>query len=341
MAISVDVAQATDNIVRAVRAGIPIMLKGSPACGKSSIIKAIADDYGLKLIDYRLSMADPTDFMGFPMVDKEAQRSSFAPMETFPLEGDEIPDGYQGWMLFLDELNGGDRGTMKAAYKLLLDREVGMKKLHEKVVLVAAGNLDTDNALVEDMGTALQSRLLHCQLEVNADRWLEWGIDEGIDHRILSYIRFRPENLYKFDPNHEDETFASPRTWHFLSKLLKDIPVLTLEYISLVAGTIGEGVAREFTEFTKIYKDLPDIQQLLNKPETVPVPSEPAILYAMTGIIGNKATETNISQLMKFINRIPKEFQVVCLRDVIRRNKEMMQTDSVKTWVSVNASELF
>lgn len=57
----VKIQEARSLIELAIRAGLVPMLHGSPAIGKSSIIKAIAKAFRLKLIDLRLSQCDPTD----------------------------------------------------------------------------------------------------------------------------------------------------------------------------------------------------------------------------------------------------------------------------------------
>ncbi|MDR8247332.1 ATP-binding protein, partial [Acinetobacter baumannii] len=85
-----------------LKADIVPFIIGSPAIGKSSIVKSIADAAKLKLIDVRVAEMDPTDIAGFPIVENE--RSFYAPPTMFPLVDDEIPDGYHGWLLFLDEL---------------------------------------------------------------------------------------------------------------------------------------------------------------------------------------------------------------------------------------------
>ena len=106
-------SQATSMIAKYIQAKIVPMLTGSPGMGKSAIVKGIAKTYGLKVIDLRLSQCDPTDLMGFPSI--QGTRAGYLPMETFPLEGDPIPEGYNGWLLFLDEFNSASTAVQAAA----------------------------------------------------------------------------------------------------------------------------------------------------------------------------------------------------------------------------------
>lgn len=261
-------------------------------------------------------------------------------MSTFPIEGDEVPKGFNGWLLFLDEFNSAPIAVQSASYKLVLDRMVGNHHLHKNVAIVCAGNLETDNAIVESMSTALQSRLVHMELVVDANEWVNWASKSNLDHRITSYINFKPGNLYTFKPDHSDHTYACPRTWEFTHKLLKVVDVDNPLLLQMLAGTISEGVAREFIGFCKTHERLPKISEIMNNP-LIKMPDEPSVLYALTGAIGHNATEDNFGTLMAFVERMPLEFQVVCLREVIRRNNKMIAHKSVNKWISTNAVDLF
>lgn len=337
--MQVKVSQAISMVTGFIQAKLVPMLVGSPGCGKSQIIHQIAKEYNLKVIDLRLSQCDPTDLSGFPTT--KGNKAGYLPMETFPIEGDKIPEGYSGWMLFLDEMNAASPAVQAAAYKLVLDRMVGIYHLHKNVAIACAGNLETDNAIVQPMSTALQSRLVHLELVVDVKEWLDWSAINHIDHRITSYINFKPGNLYTFSPDHSDKTYACPRTWEFANRVLEIMDIDSPDLLPMLAGTVSEGVAREFIGFTKIYKDLSTIPQIVASPNTIKVPAEPSILFALTGSISHNANKDNFESLMKYVARLPIEFQVVCLRETIRRNKALAGHPSVQQWISTSAANIF
>lgn len=337
--MQVKISQAQRMITLVIKAKKVAMLHGSPAIGKSGIVHAIGKEYGLKVIDMRLAQCDPTDLCGFPMVN--GKKASYVPMDTFPIEGDEIPKGYNGWLLFLDEFTSASKAVQAAAYKVVLDRMVGLHHLHEKVAIVCAGNMATDGAIVEEMSTALQSRLIHMELVVDDKEWCNWATDNGVDYRITSYIQFKPSALYTFSPDHTDHTYASPRTWKFADDLMKVADITNPDMTPLLAGTLSEGVAREFIGFCKIFKDLPSITQIVDAPDSIRVPDEPSINFALCGSIANHSTMENVSQLMKFVKRLAIEFQVVCLREMVKRNKAIIGSPAVQSWVSNSATTLF
>jgi len=337
--MQVKISQAVRMITAAIKAKVVPMLKGSPGTGKSQIVYQIADSYNLEVIDLRLSQCDPTDLAGFPSI--LGGKADYMPMKHFPIEGDPLPPGKSGWLLFLDEATSAPAAIQAAAYKLVLDRMVGSHHLHKNVAMVLAGNLETDGAIVHTMSTALQSRLVHLELVVDPQEWDEWAVTNGIDYRITSYIKYKPGNLYTFSPDHTDCTYACPRTWEFANRIMKVIDPMSPDATAMLAGTLGEGIAREFLGFCKIHAELLTPSQIIANPEKVKVPSEPSILFALTGSIAHNITKDNGDGYMKFVARLPVEFQVVCLRETVRRNKEIMTHPAIQKWITESATSLF
>ncbi len=230
---------------------------------------------------------------------------------------------------------------MNTRYKVILDRKIGQYKLHKNVAVCAAGNLETDNAVVEPMSTALQSRMVHLELVTDLKEWIDWATPNGINHKVTSYLKFKPGNLYTFSPEHTDKTYACPRTWEFASRILNITEEGSPDLLPMLSGAISEGVAREFLGFCKIYNNLPTLAEIVLSPETIKVPSEPSILFALTGAIAHNANKENITQLMKFVERLPVEFQVVCLRESVRRSPEIKKNPALLAWITKSAAELF
>lgn len=333
--MQVKITQAHRLITRYIKAGLVPMIQGSPGVGKSAIVHQIAEEYNLKVIDLRLSQCDPTDIMGFPSITGE--KASYKPMDTFPIEGDTVPSGYSGWLLFLDEFNSAAPAVQAASYKLVLDREVGQHKLHKNVAIVCAGNRESDGAIVQSMSTALQSRLVHLDLVIDVDEWCNWAMSNGIDHRITSYIKFKPSSLYTFKPDHTDKTYACPRTWAFANRLIDEIE--SSDASALFSGVLSEGVAREFLQFVRIYEDLPKIEDIIKKPETIAISKEPSVLYAVTGSLAHHINVDNAEAVLKYVSRLPGEFQIVAMKSIIKRAPEVEKTPVFKEWLTVAANK--
>lgn len=319
-------AKVKSCVESCMQARLVPFIQGSPGIGKSNIVKQIADEYRLKMVDLRLSSMDPTDLQGLPMIQNG--KAQFNPYEMFPLEDSLIPEGYEGWLLFLDEFNSAPKAVQSAAYRVVLDREIGQHKLHSKCFVVAAGNKSTDNAIVNRLSTAMASRVIHLNMEVNFDNWrYDFAIPHGIDERIIAYLSMYPMKLMDFDPDKEDQTFCSPRTWEFTSKLLKVLnkKELSEDDIPLLAGAITIEQASAFVQFCKVYKNIISIKDIIKNPDIDP-PSDAATLWAV--IIHLVSAAKDLKDIEKFLSKCPITFRIVFIRSIFKKAPNI-QSDPV------------
>ena len=329
---------AKKHIPALLAAKIVPFMHSSPGIGKSSVGQQIAKAYKLVFIDLRLSDRDPSDMNGLPQfLDNKAQ---FVPFSTFPLQGDEVPEGYNGWLIMLDEFNSASPATQAAAYKLVLDRMVGEYKLHDKVAMIAAGNLEDDNAIVNPMSSALISRFAHFYIELNNDEWLEWAAKNKIDTRITSFLNFRPKQLYTFNPD-LSTPYSAPRTWEMLHKVIKNIGTITREHTVLIASLVGEGAARDFISYLQHYMDIPSYAEIVANPKTAKMDTNLGTQWAVMGMVCGNITEDTIDAACTYLQRMPMEMQVCALREVKGRNPELLGTPEFRKWRLALGSEIF
>ncbi len=308
-------------IVDCFQAGVVPFVTSSPGMGKSAIIAQIAEDFALELIDLRLSQCAPEDLMGLPMRIGEGRemRAAFAPFEMFPTEDTPVPEGKNGWVLLLDEMNSAPKSVQAAAYKIVLDRMVGQARLHPDCYIVGAGNLTTDRAIVNQLSTAMQSRLVHMEMSLSHKDFMNHAVKSRWDSRVLAFLEFRPQLLHKFDPDHTDRTFPCPRTWEFVVKLITDKTANQINR-TLIAGAIGEGAAVEFDTFLRVYADLPSYESICQDPTGVPVPTNPGTLFAVMMLLVDKFTKGTFPQSVIYAKRLPPEYQVIFCRGIYRRD---------------------
>lgn len=307
-------------------------IQGSPGIGKSDVVRQIANKYKLKVIDIRLTQCDPTDLTGLPKLD--GIKATYLPFDTFPLENDPIPEGYQGWLIFLDEINSANKSLQAVAYKLILDRMVGQHKLHPNVIMMCAGNKETDNAVVNPISTALRSRLITLPLEPDVDSWLNWANENNIDWRIQAYIRFSQLNgLYDFNPDEVDNAYACPRSWAMLSKLLQHIPQdKQNQYEELIKGTIGNQVY-QFNEFCNYYSKLPKFEDILKGTAPVNTSLNIGERYLISGFIMNNCNKiTNDKEaknVIEYLDNLGREFTIPFYALAIKNNPKLLALPSI------------
>lgn len=312
--------QLKNEILHCFRVGLIPMTESSPGMGKSSIYREVARENRLYPIDIRLGQCTPEDLNGFPM--RNGDKASFVPFDMFPLEGDPIPEGYDGWMIFFDEITSATKPVQAAAYKILLDRMVGSKRLHPNVVMGAAGNKSTDRAVVNAMSTALRSRVISYELTISLKEFRPVAYKLGFDSRVLGYLNMLPSKLMDFRPEHQIGTFPCPRTWEFLSRLVKGEEI-SEEIAPRIAGAIGAGEATEFITFAKEFDRLPKIHEIVSSPKTLDIPREASTKYATMAMVVEHITEQNLDDILDYVKRFDIEMQIVFCRSAVAKYPAM------------------
>lgn len=334
--ITTTLNQAKKQLPILFKAGIVPYLHSSPGLGKSSIAQQIADEYNLEFIDIRLTDMDPSDISGLPFF--KDGKAEFMPFSTFPIESTPLPQGKKGWCILMDEFSSATHAVQSAAYKLVLDKMVGQHKLHPKVVMMAAGNLESDNAIVNTMSSALISRFSHWYITLDNEEWLDWAAKAGIDLRISAYMGFRPRHLYNFNPD-VTEPYSSPRTWEMLSKCITGVDI-ERDHLPLMASLLGEGVAREFFNFTKLYKELPTYKKVIEDPEGITIPGELATQWALMGMAVHNLTDGTAVKASKFLQRLSMELQVCALREIRARHPQLLHKH-LRSWMLELSKEIY
>lgn len=287
---------------------IPLMIWSAPGIGKSSAIRQIAQEQNIDFIDLRLSLLNPVDLRGLPLVNKETHKAQW-------LEPDFLPNGKNAkeGILFLDEINLAPASVMAAGYQLILDRKLGNYTLPTGWKILAAGNRSEDQANVTKFPAPLANRFVHVDLEADLNEWRRWAIATGVSEKIISFLSKMPQHLFKI-PKAGERSFATPRSWENASKLLS--LGLTID------SAVGEGVASEFYAFTRVYDKFPDIDSILKGTEKN-VPKDNDVLWALSIALIMKAQETDLPILFNYISRFPKEFEVLTIINLSNRSEKM------------------
>jgi MoxR-like ATPase len=302
----------------------PVFLWGGPGLGKSAVIYQLAAALNVALKDVRALLLDPVDLRGLPFLGADG-RSKWATPDFLPQDGEGI--------LFLDELNAAPAMVQASCYQLVLDRKLGEYTLPAGWSIVAAGNRDSDRAVTTRMPTPLRNRFVHLDFEVDLQEWSEWAIRAGIRPEVIAFLRFRQELLSAFD--REANAFPSPRSWEFVSRILDATPHQSVEH-ELFAGAVGAGAATEFSAFLKTFRELPNIDAILLNPLKEPVPENAAAQYAVASALARCASDTNFDRVCLYLDRMPTEFSVLCVRDASLREPAIRHTAGYTKWAIEN-----
>jgi hypothetical protein len=271
--------QARKSLLKAFSKKRPLFLWGPPGIGKSELVADIAQELGGYMIDLRLGQMEPTDIRGIPFYNKDTGKMDWAEPVDLPTE--EFAGQYPIVVLFLDEMNSAAPSVQAAAYQLILNRRVGKYFLPDNVVLVAAGNRESDKGVTYRMPTPLANRFIHQEMRVDFASYQDWAVNNNIHKDVVGYLSFAKQDLYDFDPKSASRAFATPRSWTFVSQILEDEDGDDDTIMNLIAGTVGEGLAVKFMAHRKVAGRMPKPEDILSGKEKDLNVKEVSAMYSL------------------------------------------------------------
>ena len=343
-------AKLIDNDIP-IRSFPSVMLWGAPGIGKSQAIRQMAKELEYRtgkrteITDVRLLLFNPIDLRGIPTANEDKTLAVWLKPKIFQMDSSDNVIN----ILFLDEISAAPQSVQAAAYQITLDRVIGEHKLPENCIVIAAGNRVTDKSVAYKMPKALANRLMHIEVDDSFDSWKAWAVQTGIHDKVIGFLSFRRNYLMGFNPTNDDLAFATPRSWEMVSNILNNIDTDIDKVYPLVAGVVGSGVATEFRSWTKIYSELPKIEDIFDGKQP-PAPNNTDAMYALISSMtayarGIKDDMDRITNSIVYADKLlPPDFSVVMIKDYmyIERDykKKLMKIPEFARWLQTKGSLL-
>lgn len=223
----------------------PFLLIGEAGIGKSQIVMQVAKELGITLRDRRLSQfPDSGDLVGIPVRSNSSgfETTVYARPFWLPSENEDYN------ILFLDEFNRAILEVRQAAFQLLTEWRINTHIVSPKTFLVMAINKDNEDNFVNTLDRATNSRMIHLPMSCSTEDWLKWAKD-NIHPSVYKFIELNPELLYPTPSEDISKPYACPRTYEFVSKLLNLGLDVSSDFVSLLAGCLGEEIGLTFYSF--------------------------------------------------------------------------------------------
>jgi len=323
----------------------PVMLWGPPGVGKSQMVAQIAARHGVPVTDIRLSQMEPSDLRGIPF--RVGEHVEWAVPAMLPNAERHGPSG----ILFLDEITSAPPAVSAAAYQLILDRRLGAYEVPAGWAIFAAGNRQGDRGVTYTMPAPLANRFSHFEVDTNLDDWVAWAYRNGIDERVIAFLRFRPELLFDFDPAHNPVAFPSPRSWEFAHRGLQKFSADPALLQGTLQACVGPAAGIELHAFVNSLDRMPDLDHILEGRE-VPVPEEIDLQYAVAAALVGRAIRARdqadsrevYGHILDYARRFPlREMGVMLVSDMHRAvGQEIFEVPQFADWAqSVSEVMLF
>lgn len=257
-----NIAQAKEEIIHTVQAytakdekgnykiplvcQCPMLLMGPPGIGKTAIMKQIAREEKIGLVEYTLTHHTRQSAVGLPILKKknfggkEYTVTEYTMSEIIAsvyqcMEQQQVSEG----ILFLDEINCVSETLAPTMLQFLQNKTFGTHRLPPGWVIVAAGNPERYNKSVREFDMVTLDRVRSMEIEADYKVWRAYAQKRQIHTAVLAYLDLKQENFYQIREKQEGSCFVTARGWEDLSRILQvyeelEIPVtkeLAEEYI--------------------------------------------------------------------------------------------------------------
>jgi hypothetical protein len=240
-------------------------------------------------------------------------------------------------VIIFDDFGQANTDIQKLSAHLMLERELHGHALPKDWSLCFTSNRVVDRAGANRVLGHVANRMVMVDYDFSVDDWSLWALRSGVDPVVVAFCRFQPNYLQAYDPKNDVNPTA--RSWGMVDTLIKS-GITDDAYFETFKGTIGEKAAILFTDFIKTYKKRPSIDAILLNPDTMDVPDEPALRYAVTTALAHRATKTNMDRVYRYAKRLPLEFTTLLMTLAIKRDDSLCETQAFIEFATENQGVL-
>jgi energy-coupling factor transporter ATP-binding protein EcfA2 len=312
-----------------------ILVQGHIGTGKSSMLKTLEAMFPTHTGIYFDGTTKDLGDLALPYI--AGVNSDSVSFRTVPHEELGLHES-KPVIIMLDEYGKANPAVKQGLTAFMLERRMGNLRLHPDSIVFATTNLGGEG--VGDLLVAHQRNRITVVTLKKPDHmsFIEWGINNGIDHTLLGWVKDNPhvfqsfedvknpdDNPYIFHPRSQRAAFVTPRSLEAASDWLKVRD--SLDDMSLTAaliGTVGDRAAMDLMAFVRLANDLPTLKSIKDSPETAKVPTSAAAVCMVVYRTLASIEADWVSAWMTYMLRLPSEAQALFVNGV-RAPKYHMQ----------------
>lgn len=311
----------------------PVLLVGSPGVGKTDIAKKVADLIGYEIVIAHPAVDSPVDYKGMPFKISNTE-ADFIPYGMLL----QLINTTKPTIFFLDDIGQAPYAVQAALMQLLLSRSINGKKISDHVVFLAATNEKADKADVSGMLEPVKSRFSTIiRIDINAEDWIEWALNNGMPHDLIAYIKMVPDTLLGFTPTFEIKNSPCPRTVANLGDL-HNMNFDEDDRVEIYSGAVGQKLACDFVNFCNVLKKAPLFADILTDPDgcTLPEETDVQMRSIICAMVADRVTAINFDVVLRYIKRMSSEYAQLVVASVVKAKPSLKETETYTKYVREN-----
>ena len=320
-----NIALAKKRLRQYAEEQMPCLLVGRPGIGKTDIGGVqLAAELGWDLLVTHPVTKSGVDYSGLPY----CRNGDKSPEALW------LPYGDLRWMVeakrpsivLIDDAGQAANLVQAALMQIVWGRAINEHKVSKFVSFILASNRREDRSAVNGILEAFKDRMIIINVEPSLPDWAKWALANGVPDVVVSHARFyaeRPGGMFNPPPITGD--FVNRPTPRSVVRMGKQYN-LGIDDVESLAGSVGERYASDFVGFARMRADLPTPEEIIANPLGAPVPDRDrnglvpaAALYAIVTAIAGRGNAKTARPILQYINRLPKEFLQLGVRDLCRK----------------------
>jgi energy-coupling factor transporter ATP-binding protein EcfA2 len=312
-----------DQIATAIRTGgnkRTILVQGHMGTGKSSLLNTLAGEMKTHTACYFDCTTKDLGDITIPNIAKMDDDTGYVSYLTNEELGVHLDKPI---ILMIDEYGKANPAVKNAMLRLMLERKIGSYQLHPDSLVFATTNLGA-----EGVGDLLPPHARNRITVITMRKpdnieWIEWGINNGVDHTLLGWCKDNPqlfasfedikdpdENPYIYHPQAQRTAFFTPRSAEAASDWLKERENYDDQTLTgLLMGTIGERGAMDLMAFVALADQLPSLESIKRDPKNAKVPESASAVCMVVYRTLASLDKDWVGAWMDYMVRLDKEAQ--------------------------------
>lgn len=308
---------------------ITIVIPGEPGIGKSSLLPALAEDFGDKWRKPGEYYAD--DKRNYLYIDCTTEEFGDRKMKI-PVHATKKLEDYlaaelrldegKPLVIMLDEFMKCPKALQVIWTRLMLERTLGNVPLPPGSIVFA-----TSNHITDGVGDSIQAHVGNRVMilparKPNAREWLAWAANNGIDLAVQAWVSATKQALASYlDPGQEGNpyifnpvrgsnvSYVTPRSLAKSSVVVRKRDQASPQLLeAALTGLMGAPAAKGLMATITLNDSIMKTDEVIKAPTAVPVPDDTlAQILMMIHGANDLETQDDVEAFMKFVERIPSE----------------------------------